>query len=91
MITYEPKEKVIDVEENILIDNKIVGTIRPHSSEYTKDRFQASFPLPCYMLAIGYGVTRQDAIGNALDNANKGVSDAYCRITELHLAIEAGE
>ena len=91
MITYEPKEKVIDVEENIIMHGKVVGTMRPYSSEHTDDKFQASFSLPCYMLAIGYGVTRQDAIGNALDNANKGVSDAFCRITELHLAIEAGE
>ena len=89
MITFEPKEKVVDVEENILFDGKVVGTLRPYSNEHSKDKFQASFSLPCYMLAIGYGVTRQDAIGNALDNANKGVSAAYVRITELHLAIEA--
>ena len=89
MFTFEPKEKVVDVEENIIVDGKVVGSIRPYSSENSKDKFQASFSLPLYMLAIGYGTTREEAIANALDNGNKGVAKAYCKITELSLALEA--
>lgn len=84
MITYEPKEKQVEFEENIIINGKVVGTIRPYTPTYPerqKERFQASFPLPGLGLTSGFGETRQEAIAEALA---KGIENADNTVGLIH-------
>ena len=92
-VKFELKQPTTDWEENIVIEGKTVGAIRPYalqSPETCPNRFQAAFPMPGYSLAAGFGPTREEAIRDALQKAITNGEETLRHVANLLKALDNG-
>ena len=88
MLTFEPTTPQPVAEENIVLNDKVVGTVKPYVNKYAipEEQFMASLTLAkdCdnpSMYSAGFGATREAAIIQAIE---RGKAQALQFIIELN-------
>lgn len=91
-VTFTPKEQQVVVEENIVVDGEVVGFMKPYYSEHCTVRFHARIRVPGgtgSVLIQGFGVTREDAIRDALESGRTEYEAFLVNLTALAGKINA--
>lgn len=91
-VTFTPKEQQAVVDENIVVDGEVVGYMKPYYSEHGADRFHTGIMVPDgrgSVLIQGFGVTREDAIRDALESGRTEYEAFLVNLADLAGKINA--
>lgn len=90
-IVYEPETPQTAITERVIINGKDVGMVKPY-----KDKWQAAlnFAKCNYnpsMYSSGFGLTKEDAINDAIKNASSQVELMLEELAAIKAEMERGD
>jgi hypothetical protein len=90
-IIFQPAEPQAAIRESIILNGREIGTIFPYSSEYNTAKFQAQLKLGSVFYPGGFGMTKEEAVLDAIKTATDQAAIYTADVAALRAELEPVE
>ena len=90
-IEYKPTSPQAEVKEDIILNGRKIGTVQPYVPAYglaNGDKYQVQLHFGNQIYPGGFGVTKEEAIANALQIATEIAAAFVAEVSALRAEME---